>query len=163
MDGEKVTILQGSPSAHEWSSVPSDKGGSATREVSPTQVRTCPKTETSLKGLSNFTKLLPHLPRACLPFSLPALLHPSQTHVSSQGTRASAFVKHSILSSQAADEELNVTGSNPGWPAAYWAGEGGCLPLAGPHEAMWQWSPAPAASAPREAGTIASWVCGSRR
>lgn len=35
-----------------------------------------------------------------------------------------------------------MTGSNPAWTAAYWAGERGGLPLAGPHEAMWQWSPA---------------------
>lgn len=73
------------------------------QELPPRQVRTCTKSETSLRGLSNFTKLAVtparERPQGGPPqLSLPALLHPSQIHVSPQRTRALAFVKHSIPS-----------------------------------------------------------------
>lgn len=89
-------------------------------------MRTCANTETSLQGLGNLTRLLPHLPGLPCSPALPSRTPPRSTCLlGNKGNKGVSFRQtlHPPYRQplQAAEEELNVTGSNPGWPAAHWA------------------------------------------
>lgn len=112
-------ILQGSPSSPWVVQGTLRQGWQCHSDVSPTQVRTCANTETSLQGLGSLTRLLPHLPGLPCSPALPSLTPPRSTCLLWNKGVSFRQTLHPPL--QAAEEELNVTGSNPGWPAAHWA------------------------------------------